>query len=156
MKMNYEKLFNDFLNRSLIKKQEVNFLQIEKLIQRAQKDLIVAEKTLTIDEEVAYNYAYLAMLRSGRALLFLKGYRPSDGQQHRTVIEIAQVIFGKKFELLIEKFDKMRRKRNQFTYDPFFPVSRTESVKALKTAGDFVSIVSDLIKKESPNQHFNF
>lgn len=154
--MNYEKLFNDFLNRGLIKKQEVNFIQIEKIILRAQRDLVVAEKNLTIDEEVAYNYAYLAMLRSGRALLFLKGFRPSDGQQHRTVIEIAQVILGEKFELLVEKFDKMRRKRNQFTYDPFFPVSKTESVKALKTGGDFVKIVSDLIKKESPCQHFNF
>ncbi|MCK9266186.1 HEPN domain-containing protein [bacterium] len=154
--MSYEKLFNDFLASGLIKRLDVNFIQIEKLIQRAQKDLIVAEKNLTIDEEVAYNYAYLAMLRSGRALLFLKGFRPSDGQQHKTVIDIAQAILGKEFELLVEKFDKMRRKRNQFTYDPFFPVSRTESIKALKTAGYFVKVVSNLIKKETPNQRFDF
>lgn len=62
MEMNYDKLFNDFLNRGLIKKQEVNFVQVEKLVLRAQRDLVVAEKNLIIDEEVAYNYAYLAML----------------------------------------------------------------------------------------------
>ncbi len=154
--MNYDKIFIDFLNRGLVKRQEVNFIQIEKLILRAQKDLEVAERNLTIDEEAAYNYAYLAMLRSGRALLFLKGFRPSDGQQHRTVIEIAQHLLGKKFESLVAKFDKMRRKRNQFTYDPFFPVSKTESVQALKTAGDFVKIIATLMKEESPDRHFNF
>lgn len=154
--MNYETVIKDFLNRGLIKQQEVDFAQIEKLIMRAQKDLIAARANLAIDEEVTYNYAYLAMLRCGRALVFLKGFRPSDGQQHRTVIELGQAILGKEFEALIEKFERMRRKRNQFTYDPSLPVSRIESENALKTAEEFVKKVSNQIKQESPQQHFNF
>jgi uncharacterized protein (UPF0332 family) len=154
--MNYKEKVEDFLNRGLIKKQEINFIQIEKHILRAYKDLKVAKINLTIDEEVAYNYAYLAMLRCARGLLFLKGFRPSDGQQHKTVIEIVYSILGKNFKDLIEKFDRMRRKRNQFTYDPFLPVSKEEAENALKSAENFLKKVSEFIKKETPQQKFNF
>ncbi len=50
--MEYKEIINDFLRQGLIKKQEINFVQIEKLILRAQKDLIVAKANLEIDEEV--------------------------------------------------------------------------------------------------------
>jgi len=154
--MNYKEKLEDFLNRGLIKPQERNFSQIEKLILRAYKDLEVAKINLKIDEEVAYNYAYLSMLICGRALLFLKGFRPTDGQQHKTVIEIVSLILGDEFKDIIEKFDRMRRKRNQFTYDPFLPVSKEEAENALKTAENFVKIISEFIKKESPQQEFKF
>jgi len=154
--MNYEKKIEDFLNRGLIKEQEKNFKQIEKLILRAYKDLEVAKINLKIDEEVAYNYAYLSMLRCGRALLFLKGFRPTDGQQHKTVIEIVGLILGEEFKDIIEKFDRMRRKRNQFTYDPFLPISKEEAENALNTAKNFVKIISEFVKKENPQQEFNF
>ena len=55
--MNYREKIEDFLKRGLIKKQNMNFNQIEKLILRAYKDLDVARINLKIDEEVAYNYA---------------------------------------------------------------------------------------------------
>ena len=96
------------------------------------------------------------MLRCGRALLFLKGFRPVDGQQHKTVIEIVCLILGDEFKGLIEKFDRMRRKRHQFTYDPFLPVSKEEAEGALKTAENFVKIVSEFVKKENSQQKFKF
>ena len=154
--MDYREIINDFLRQGLIKKQEINFVQIEKLTLRAQKDLIVAEANLKIDEEAVYNYAYLAMLRCGRSMIFLKGFRTTDGQQHKTVIEITRTILGKDFKTLVEKFDRMRKKRNQFTYDPSLPVSEREARNALKTARNFVQKVAQLIKKENPQRHFNF
>jgi len=154
--VDYREIINDFLRQGLIKKQEINFVQIEKLTLRAQKDLIVAEANLKIDEEAVYNYAYLAMLRCGRSMIFLKGFRTTDGQQHKTVIEITRTILGKDFKTLVEKFDRMRKKRNQFTYDPSLPVSEREARNALKTARNFVQKVAQLIKKENPQRHFNF
>ena len=50
----------------------------------------------------------------------------------------------------------MRRKRNQFTYDPFIPVSKIEAENALKIAKGFVKIVLELIQKENPQLRFNF
>lgn len=145
--MNYKNLINDLLNKGLIKKQTIDFKSIKYLLLRSKKDLVVAKKNLAIDEEVTYNYAYLAMLRCGRALMFLKGYRPDDGAQHKTVIDFVAVLLGSSFTELTDKFDIMRRKRNQFTYDPFLPISKTEAENALKSAEEFVAKAIELVKK---------
>jgi len=154
--VNYKDTAKRLLNGGLIKKQEVNFNQIDALLFRAKKDLIASKVNLEIDEEVTYNYAYLAMLRCGRAIMFMEGYRPTDGQQHKTVIEFTGKILGEKFINIVKKFDNMRRKRNQFTYDPSLPVSKLEAKNALKTAEEFVKKIMELVKKENPQQKFNF
>lgn len=154
--MNYKDTAKRLLNGGLIKKQEVNFNQIDALLFRAKKDLIASKANLEIDEEVTYNYAYLAMLRCGRAIMFMEGYRPTDGQQHKTVIEFTGKMLGEKFINIVKKFDNMRRKRNQFTYDPSLPVSKLEAKNALKTAEEFVKKIIELVKKENPQQKFNF
>jgi len=123
---------------------------------RAQKDIVVAKANLEIDEEVTYNYAYLAMLRCSRSMVFMKGYRSVDGQQHKTIIELSGEILGEEFKSIVKKFDRMRRKRNQFTYDPFIPVSKIEAENALKTEENFVKTVLKLVQKENPQPRFNF
>lgn len=154
--MDYRDTVKIMLNRGLIKKQKINFSHIEALLLRAQKDIITAEANLKIDEEVTYNYAYLAMLRCGRSIVFMKEYRSVDGQQHKTIIELSGEILGEEFKSIVKKFDRMRRKRNQFTYDPFLPVSKIEAENALKTAEEFVKIVLKLIQKENPQLRFSF
>jgi len=146
--MDYKETAKTMLDRGLLKKQRIDFKQIEALLFRAQKDLSAARANLEIDEEVTYNYAYLAMLRCGRAIIFMKEYRPTDGQQHKTVVELSGKILGGKYKDIIKKFDSMRRKRNQFTYDPFLPVSKLEAKNALKTAEEFVKKIVELVKKE--------
>ena len=154
--MDYKDTVKIMLNQGLIKKQKVDFSQIEALLLRAQKDIITAKANLEIDEEVTYNYAYLAMLRCGRSIVFMKGYRSVDGQQHKTIIELSGGILEKEFKNIIKKFDRMRRKRNQFTYDPFIPVSKIEAKNALMTAENFVKIVLKLVQKENPQLRFSF
>ncbi len=66
MKMDYKDTVKIMLNQGLIKKQKVDFSQIKALLLRAQKDIVAARANLKIDEEVTYNYAYLAMLRCSR------------------------------------------------------------------------------------------
>ena len=99
--MSYEEKIKIMLSQGLIKKQKVDFIHIEALLFRAKRDITVAKSNLEIDEEVTYNYAYLAMLRCGRAVVFLKGYRSIDGQQHKTIIELSGEILGKGFQNLI-------------------------------------------------------
>jgi hypothetical protein len=50
----------------------------------------------------------------------------------------------------------MRCKRNQFTYDPFLPVSKLEANNALKIAEEFVKKIIEIVKKENPQQNINF
>lgn len=112
----------DYLKRleenGFLKKEEIGIDQVKALLDSAVRNIAASEKNLDIDEEACYTLAYNAMLKIARALVFLEGYRPSDGQQHKTTVEVAGKILGKQFENLIGMFDKMRRKRNQFTYDP--------------------------------------
>ena len=148
--MSYEDIIKAMLARGLIKKQKIDFSQIEALLYRARKDLKVAIYNLDMDEEATYSYAYLSMLRCGRSIVFLKGYRSVDGQQHKTIIELTGEILGKDFKDFIIKFDRMRRKRNQFTYDPLLPVSKDEAKNALKTAEEFVNRTIKWVKKGNP------
>ena len=156
MKMDYKDTVKIMLNQGFIKKQKVDFSHIEALLLRAHKDIVAAKANLEIDEEVTYNYAYLAMLRCARSIVFMKGYRSVDGQQHKTIIELSGEILGEEFKSVVKKFDHMRRKRNQFTYDPFLPVSKIEAENALKTAEEFVTIVLKLVQKENPQLRLSF
>lgn len=109
--------FEAYLKKGLLKQQRINFKQIEKQIIRAKKDLETAQGILDNDPEWGATIAYHAMLRAGRALLFSKGYLPADGGQHKTVVELTHELLGKGYSLLVEKFEKLRRRRNVFFYE---------------------------------------
>jgi len=47
-------------------------------------------------------------------------------------------------------FDKMRKKRNQFTYDPLLPLSLTETKNALKNVQTFYKKVKVFLNEKYP------
>ncbi|MBF0216611.1 MAG: hypothetical protein HQL30_06415 [Candidatus Omnitrophica bacterium] len=128
--MSFDKLIEKYLSENLVKKEKASTLAVEKAIQRSLKDLESAKANLAIDEGISYTVAYLAMLRAGRALMLLKGYRPSGEYQHRTVVEFVGQLLGKDYEAVIDRFDKMRKKRNLFTYEIDITISGTEARNA--------------------------
>ena len=143
--------FEAYIKKGLLKQQSVNFKQIERQIARTEKDLKTAAKVLTDDPEWGATIAYHAMLRAGRALLFSKGYLPADGAQHKTVVELTHELLGKEYSLLVNKFEKMRRKRNLFFYESNPFGTSTEAENALKTASELIRVIEELIRKEKPN-----
>lgn len=146
-------LVENLKNRGLIAKENIGFDQIVKHISRAQKDLVVAKANLEIDSEAAYNYSYLAMLRAGRALMFNFGYRPIDGQQHKTIVEFCRAVLDKEFSQLTLNFDKMRKFRNRFTYDePGILVSKQEAKQSLQRAQDYVKGIAEIIQAKNPQK----
>jgi len=148
--------FKIYLKKGLLKPQRVNFKQIEKQIIRGKKDLKLAEKVLDDEPEWGATIAYQAMLRAGRALLFSKGYLPTDGGQHKTVVELTHEILGREYSLLIEKFEKMRRRRNVFFYESDVFGTTTDAENALKAASELIHIIEEMIRKENPQLHFDF
>lgn len=145
--------FGDYQQKGLIKKEEIGFDHVAAHLERAHKDLRVAEATLRIDAEASYNYAYLAMLRTGRALMFSCGYRPTDGQQHKTVVVFSENVLGNDYAALTRRFDRMRQKRNRFTYDePGLLVSEREMADAFALAKEFVAQVERFIQDKNPQQ----
>lgn len=135
-------------SHGLLKREKIGNDQVKALLSSGLRNIAASEKNLSIDEETCYSLAYTSMLKISRALVFLQGYRPSDGQQHKTTVEVAGQILGKEFNELIDTFDIMRRKRNQFTYDPMLPLSLTEAKNALGTAKEFHAKVKSFLNKE--------
>lgn len=143
----------EYKQKGLIREEKIGFDQVITHINRARKDLKVAEANLKIDTEAAYNYAYLAMLRVGRALMFSYGFRPINGEQHKTVVSFCDFALGKEFLEIVRHFDRMRKKRNRFTYDEAgLLVSETETKKAFESAKKFVEKTSGVIQEKNPQQ----
>lgn len=96
------------------------------------------------------------MLRASRAYMLLKGFKPSDGYQHKTAVDFIDQFLGHDYRDIIDHFDRMRRKRNIFTYEIDVSISKIEATNAFNTAEKFVALIKDVIRKENPQQSFNF
>ncbi len=154
--MTFDNFIEDYTKRGLIKEQKRNLGAIEKIISRSHKEIKAAEANMKIDEGIAFTIAYTAMLHAGRALMLCKGYRPANGYQHKTVVDFASVVLGDKYKTLVQHFDKMRRKRNIFTYEVSISISETEAKNALTYAINFVKTIRNIIEKESSQHKFKF
>ena len=154
--MSFEKFAADYLARGLLKKQKIDFPAVAKLVSRAYKDIKTARANMAIDEGVAFSVAYMAMIHAARALMLAKGYRSSDGAQHKTAIEFVDKLLGANYRDLAEEFDRMRRKRNIFTYEVGAPISSTEADNAITSAARLVELIRSTIKKSNPQQEFDW
>ena len=154
--MSFEIFIKKAKNQGLIKEQERNFNSIDKMVSRAYVEISAAKANMKIDQGVAFTVTYTAMLHAGRALMLFKGYRPSDGYQHKTVVDFTASLFGEKYRTLTQHFDKMRRKRNIFTYEVSISFSETEVNNALKAAENFIQAVREMIESEDPQHKFKF
>jgi uncharacterized protein (UPF0332 family) len=138
--------------QGLIEKASFSAKQIASNLNRAQRDLRTAKANLRIDEEWTYTIAYHAMLRAGRALMFSSGYRPKGRDQHKTVVEFCTEILGTEFQHLTARFNRMRVKRHDFIYEPERPIPKTEAVKSLESAEQFVKEMIQRIEKLNPQK----
>jgi len=154
--MSFDSFIQQYTAQGLIKKQAKDLSAVENHISRAYKELKAAEANIPIDEGIAFTVAYTAMLHAGRAIMLCKGYRPDDGYQHKTVVDFAANVLGEQYRTLTQRFDKMRRKRNIFTYEVSISISQEEVKNALTSASDFIQAVRELIEKEDPQHKFKF
>ena len=96
------------------------------------------------------------MLKAGRALMLLKGYVPDDGAQHKTVVEMTSAILGDPYRELTEKFETMRRKRNEMTYESGTLLSKSEAQKAFSDAIALVKKIFTEAKAQNPQLELKF
>ncbi|MBI1870243.1 MAG: hypothetical protein HYS07_03515 [Chlamydiae bacterium] len=149
--MDLIKLYKDKGQLEIFK---IEHAQISKYIEAAYQDLKEVRITFPVSDKAAYLFAYTAMLKMGRALLFLKGFRSKGKGQHETVIEIAGDILGKGFTDLTNDFDAMRRKRNKMIYDVGDLISHSDAEGAFRTAEQYLNKVKDFMKKEDSQLRF--
>lgn len=83
-------------------------------------------------------------------LILFKGYRPIDGAQHKTVVEMTGVFLGDAFTSLINHFETMRRKRNEMTYEAGALLSHSEAEEAFADAISLVRTILADVKAQNP------
>ena len=116
--------------------------EIENCILLAERDLSVADSSRS---GWAFNIAYNAMLRAGRAWMFSQGYRPRGETGHVAVVQFAGATLGKDAAGFVALFDSMRRKRHRAVYDEPGIVSSQELRSALSAAKAFLALVKKKI-----------
>ena len=151
-----DKLIRKLETAGKIRKQKVGFVQIEALMKEAVLDLEEAKRIAHLAERATYLLAYNAMLKAGRALLLLKGYVPDDGAQHKTVVEMTSALLGGPYRELTEKFETMRRKRNEMTYESGILLSKSEAQKAFSDAVALVKKIFAEAKAQNPQLDLKF
>lgn len=151
-----DKLIKRLETSGKIRKQKAGFVQIEALLKEAILDLEEAKRIVNLAERATYLLAYNAMLKAGRALMLLKGYVPDDGAQHKTVVEMTSAMLGDPYGEVTEKFETMRRKRNEMTYESGTLLSKSEAQKAFSDAIALVKKIFTEAKAQNPQLELKF
>ena len=85
------------VQREKTKPQKVDWAQIERFLQSAEKKLASAHKILAFDEEACLQLAYEAMLKASLGFMFSHGFRArSQPGHHIAIIEFVQTRIDKK------------------------------------------------------------
>ncbi len=135
----------------IVEERPSEISEIIALVTRAERDLSTSKLLQDKDEEWAFAAAYLAMARSARALILVEGFRPKgvrgrDAQ--KTIVTAAGVLLGEQFKSLINKFDRMRRKYQNFMEESGRIISRYEAGQAIKDAEEFLELVNGRIREK--------
>jgi uncharacterized protein (UPF0332 family) len=133
-----------------LKPQKVDWAQIDRFLQSAEKKLASARKILAFDDEAALQQAYEAMLKASLGFMFSNGFRArSQPGHHIAIIEFVRMRTDKKHAGLITMFDRLRRKRNLALYDDAGFVSHQDAEQALETARQFLDVIgADIVVRK--------
>ena len=151
-----DKLIKKFEKAGRIRKQKAGIVQVESLLKEAILDLEEAKRIVNLAERATYLLAYNAMLKAGRAFVLLHGYVPDDGAQHKTVVEMTSALLGEKYNNLTDQFERMRRKRNEMTYETGGLLSGSEAQKAFSDAISLVKKILTEVKTKNPQLELKF
>ena len=142
--------YEDLRERGLVEEIRPDFRQISALLTRAVKDLSTARANVSIDKEWAYTIAYQAMVRAAKAMVMAEGWRPKGRDQARTIVLLVGEILGEEARSLVNGFDRMRRKRQDFIEEPETPIPRYEVEGALKDAQRLIEKIVELAREKNP------
>jgi hypothetical protein len=131
--------------------QRVDWPQIERFLQSAEKKLASARRILAFDEEACLQQAYEAMLKASLGFMFSHASRVrSQPGHHIAIIEFVRAHIDKKHAGLLVVFDRLRRKRNLALYDDTGFVSYQDAEQALKSAAEYLVVIRAEIDARKP------
>ncbi len=143
--------YNALKEMGIVEERTAEIAEVIALVTRAERDLSTSRLLSDKDEEWAFAAAYQAMARSARALILSEGFRPKGSRSrdtHKTVVTASGIILGDQYKSMINKFDRMRRKYQNFMEEAGRIISRYEAGQAIKDAEEFLAIVNGRIREK--------
>jgi uncharacterized protein (UPF0332 family) len=134
----------------IVEERTAEIAEVISLVTRAERDLSTSRLLQDKDEEWAFAAAYQAMARSARALILSEGFRPKGSRRdtHKTVVTASGILLGEQYKSMINKFDRMRRKYQNFMEEAGRIISRYEAGQAIKDAEEFYALVNGRIREK--------
>lgn len=148
--MTSKSLLADLEREGKLRRQPVAPAQLEGLVDAARRNFEAARALQGQIDEAAFKLYYDGLLQIGRVVLLSAGYRPCDGDQHKTTFQAAGEILGPDLEDLIRKLQKFRIKRNDCVYEPTGLLGKSEVEAIGRTAAAFLVAVKTHIRKTNP------
>lgn len=143
-------LLSRLLKEGKLKRQDTAIGYLNGLLVAAERNFEAASLVANHVDEAAFKLVYDGMLQISRVVLLINGYRPDDGEQHKTTFLVAGELLGNDFDSLINKIQKFRIKRNDCVYEPKDFVSKIEVEAIFKTAKDFWKKVKIYLEDKNP------
>lgn len=145
------KIFQEFIDNSLIKEEKIDFALTKKVIAKARRGIKSSLLLLADgDPEGSYELAYEAMLLAGRSLVFSYNYRPRAAGSHKIVVDFVRKVMNGENDKLVFKFDKMRKNRHYLIYGAGLAISETEARNAIASANALLEEIEKIIEKKNP------
>jgi uncharacterized protein (UPF0332 family) len=142
--------YNALKEMGIVEERTAEIAEVIALVTRAERDLSTSRLLQDKDEEWAFAAAYQAMARSARALILSEGFRPKGSRRdtHKTVVTASGILLGDQYKSMINKFDRMRRKYQNFMEEAGRIISRYEAGQAIKDAEEFYALVNARIREK--------
>ncbi|MEK7658245.1 MAG: HEPN domain-containing protein [Patescibacteria group bacterium] len=141
-------IWKKLLEDESLQPKKVSFREVELVLSKSRESLKAADFLLKKEiSEPAFKEAYDAMLLAGRAIIFSLGLKPKTIGSHTIVINFCELYFGSEFKDLIEKFRRMKIKRNYLIYGAGLAISSTEADNSIQNAKKFLKVAEEEISK---------
>ena len=141
--MSFENLLNEKKIQKLLKKQEPIF-------ELVGKDMQTAASNLEFDVNWAAVIAYESVLRAINKLMNFLGFRAIGKEHHKNMFEFLKEIDIN--QQLVEYFDGIRKKRNDFLYRDIESISKEEAEEIIKKAKEFVQEIRTFVQKNRTDE----
>jgi len=145
-----EDLLNRLIKEGKLKRQSTNINYLNNLLVSAKRNFDAAALVKGKVDEAAFKLVYDGLLQIGRLILLMNGYRPNDGEQHKTTFMVAGELLGEDYHNLIRKIQKFRIKRNDCIYDPKGLISKIETDAIFKVSKEFWGKVRIYLEEKNP------
>lgn len=142
--------FGELEQTEKIERVTVAQADVVRLHEVVDRDLATAESLQEANRDWALAIAYNSMLQACHAVMAAHGYRARGENQHRTTIEFAAAAIPEAEELL-DKLNRIRRRRHRAVYDVAGQVSAAEVEETLNLARKLVPVLKEGATERSAN-----